>query len=367
METSDTETHVVVVVDHKKLSHQLSFENNNFENEEEEDSYGIQKLFQIESPKKIEQGENKDEDISIEVANVEDTNVDGLVLSIENIESEKQDQCSKEIDKIKEGENENEDGNKNEEENNIFSIDISLFADENSLKILVLDSEPGYRISAFDINGDSITECQICFSTLNNQSVAFCMDCHYEVCFDCLSSHIEYQVKEGVVEITCPGDESCIKSFSDQFIAAFSSEHINSLLIKNKVEAEQNPNVKTCPGCHKIERKDENVKNNNKKNLARINCSCGTEWCFDCYSPWHSGLSCAKYQRDVVQHGDKALRYWAKSKKKGNCNNAKRCPKCHFYIERISGCNHMTCNRFDITFIHFEFQLLLLEICLPIF
>ena len=356
METSDTEVHVVVI-DHKKLSHRLSFENDNFEDEEEEeeDSYGIQELFQIESPKKNYSVGNK----------VENTNIGEKDLNFENNELENSLSISKETEGNKEektdieSENEHIDESETEDENDIFSIDITLFVDNNSdsIKILVIDSEPGYHVSSFDINGDSITECQICFSTLNNQSVAFCIDCHYEVCFDCLSSHIEYQVKEGVVEITCPGDESCIKSFSDQFIAAFASEHINSLLIKNKVEAEQNPNVKTCPGCHKIERKDENVKNvKNKKNLKRINCSCGTDWCFECYSPWHSGLSCAKYQNDVVQHGDKALRYWAKSKKKGNCNNAKRCPKCHFYIERISGCNHMTCNRFDINFYYFIFS-----------
>lgn len=79
--------------------------------------------------------------------------------------------------------------------------------------------------------------------------------------------------------------------------------------------------------------------------MKKIHCQCGTDWCFECYSPWHSGLSCAKFQNDVVRNGDKALRYWAKSKKKGNCKNAKKCPKCNFYIERITGCNHMTCNR----------------------
>ena len=356
----DTETGGVEFgIAKEKLSHQLSFENDNFEDEKQDNSFDKKTEEEVEKHKD-NFNETKNEDKQIET-DLESYGLERLFMT-----------CNPEETEINNIQNESEhlaahlhdgkkllqlaltiDANLIEEEdvgeeNDIFSIDITLFDDKtsDSMKSLVLESEPGYIVSSFDFDGDIvIKECQICYCSLNNQSVAMCLDCHYEVCFDCLTGHIECQVKDGVIKITCPGDESCIKTFSDQFIAAFSPEHIYAILTKNKVEAEQNPNIKTCPGCHKIERRDPAVHNSKKKLVKKIHCQCGTDWCFECYSPWHSGLSCAKFQNDVVRNGDKALRYWAKSKKKGNCKNAKKCPKCNFYIERITGCNHMTCNR----------------------
>jgi len=317
-----------------KLSHQMSFENEIFDEENDIDgSFGLEELF----------NEETNENLSAE----KQENVEGLpeqllsiLLSIKSSENDNNENDS--LSSLSVNDEGDKDLPNDAAENN--NDDSDTDQGPNSIKRLVVESEPGYHISPFDLNEDGLTNCQICFDVMANNTVAYCSDCQYQICFGCLSSHIEYRVMENVIEIVCPGDESCGKKFSDQLIAAFSTEHTMSILNKNKVEAEQNPDVKTCPGCHKIQRKENIVQKKKGKSSSRIECTCGTIWCFSCYSPWHHGSSCEEYQKDIVQSGNKSLRYWAKSRTKGS-NNAKKCPKCSFYIERISGCDHMTCNR----------------------
>mmetsp|Transcript_37189 Transcript_37189/g.57756 ORF Transcript_37189/g.57756 Transcript_37189/m.57756 type:complete len:840 (+) Transcript_37189:45-2564(+) len=60
--------------------------------------------------------------------------------------------------------------------------------------------------------------------------------------------------------------------------------------------------------------------------------TCQNLTCFSCGSPWHPGFVCAD-ARDVL------VDVWAES-----CDAA-RCPRCQTMIERLAGCNHMTCRR----------------------
>jgi len=218
----------------------------------------------------------------------------------------------------------------------LYFIEFSFSSKES----FVVDLEPGYILSS---QGD--LACEICFEyNLQKGKSANCSECATQVCFVCLSQHIEYKIKDGVIQIHCPGNGSCSKYYSDRLMEVFAEKGSMAILTKNRVAAERNPNIKTCPGCHKIERKNISDIRIGKE-LTKIDCSCQISWCFSCYSPWHQGMSCKAFQKDVVASGQKALRYWAKCKS-GGSKNAKKCPKCHFYIERVSGCDHMNCSRY---------------------
>ena len=54
------------------------------------------------------------------------------------------------------------------------------------------------------------------------------------------------------------------------------------------------------------------------------------KFCFNCLEKWHDGSPCKT-------EPDPSFKKWQKS------NKAKRCPNCKAYIEKVDGCNHITC------------------------
>ena len=72
-----------------------------------------------------------------------------------------------------------------------------------------------------------------------------------------------------------------------------------------------------------------------------LNCPvCFSTVCSACGEEAHSGMTCAesKLSRDPAEQ-DRLFDSWVAA------NNARRCPGCSTPIEKIDGCNHITCNR----------------------
>lgn len=218
------------------------------------------------------------------------------------------------------------------QEENIQEDDLEL-----ALQKVVVSAEGFFPTEASELDENYDLTCFICYVNSPHSMMLYCTHCDLYSCYGCFSRHVFSKITEGFVQIYCPGD-SCSRVLSDQLLSAFAPNTI-PIYMKNRVELENNPNKKTCPGCHKI----EVINPQEPKN--KIKCSsCETTWCFPCHAPWHSNMTCEKYKRDVVGPGKKALKYWAKSKLKDS-SNARKCPSCHFYIERISGCDHMSCSK----------------------
>jgi len=54
---------------------------------------------------------------------------------------------------------------------------------------------------------------------------------------------------------------------------------------------------------------------------------------------WHIGMTCQQYdQSKILSIDDNNTQIWLNK-------HSKKCPKCQSYIEKISGCDHMTCKR----------------------
>ena len=187
-----------------------------------------------------------------------------------------------------------------------------------------------------DSHHDEHYECQICYCSYSREDILYCDECETMSCLDCMSLHFVAKIRQGDVRVTCLG-HGCLRVLSEQMVAAFAPD-LMPLFRKNQIEIENNPLKKTCPSCHKVEKV-------NNKNETMVQCAdCSLQWCFSCHAPWHKGITCKMFMQDVEGRGKKALKYWAKSKGKEN-PNARKCPKCQFFIERISGCDHMTCAR----------------------
>jgi hypothetical protein len=69
--------------------------------------------------------------------------------------------------------------------------------------------------------------------------------------------------------------------------------------------------------------------------------SCGTKTCFTHQLPWHTDLTCTEYDDQQRQR----LQQEAASVKFMKANNFKKCPnrKCGLRLDKIDGCDHMTC------------------------
>jgi hypothetical protein len=53
---------------------------------------------------------------------------------------------------------------------------------------------------------------------------------------------------------------------------------------------------------------------------------------------WHVGMTCKQYDQSKMLSIDQKSQIWIKK-------YSKKCPKCGIFIEKISGCDHMTCQR----------------------
>ncbi|CAF3981604.1 unnamed protein product [Rotaria magnacalcarata] len=53
---------------------------------------------------------------------------------------------------------------------------------------------------------------------------------------------------------------------------------------------------------------------------------------------WHSGLTCAQYDRKLINDSEE------QQNQKWLRDNAKKCPACHSFIQKNDGCVHMTCS-----------------------
>eukprot|EP00927_Polykrikos_kofoidii_P017999 TRINITY_DN18266_c0_g1_i1.p1 TRINITY_DN18266_c0_g1~~TRINITY_DN18266_c0_g1_i1.p1 ORF type:complete len:866 (+),score=108.28 TRINITY_DN18266_c0_g1_i1:77-2674(+) len=66
---------------------------------------------------------------------------------------------------------------------------------------------------------------------------------------------------------------------------------------------------------------------------AEVTCHrCSKSICFECREAWHPGTTCGDLR-------DEQLLRWAANRDVGQC------PKCHIVIQRIAGCNQMTCTK----------------------
>lgn len=185
--------------------------------------------------------------------------------------------------------------------------------------------------------------CMVCFLETSEIHIRSC--CSGVICRACLEAHVQSKIEEAIVKIICPLG-NCDNLISDDEVGKLISENVFEKYQRFKVEVERNPSIKTCPGCSRIHHyaaeilpKVEGEKDYRAENL-QVTCSkCHLIWCFTCQAPWHYGLTCKEFRK-----GDKSLKIWAKNRGQPK-RNACRCPKCHVFIQKSAGCDHMSCAR----------------------
>ncbi|KAL8624630.1 hypothetical protein ACOMHN_045165 [Nucella lapillus] len=212
--------------------------------------------------------------------------------------------------------------------------------------LALLDNADGHMPSIPEADSDADSdyihsdhECPICMETsLRRLDTRSC--CQFMMCIYCAKTYFETKVSEGIINIQCPNPD-CQQQLSEYEIFSSISFDMRPKFLKFVTDARNDPTLKTCPRCDRTEQVDKKMltmKSSVKKGL-RVCCqTCDLEWCFRCHAPWHEGVTCKEHRK-----GDKEFRRWTKETKDRQVN-AQKCPTCKVYIQRESGCPHMTCN-----------------------
>ncbi|KAG0053089.1 hypothetical protein BGZ83_001681 [Gryganskiella cystojenkinii] len=155
-------------------------------------------------------------------------------------------------------------------------------------------------------------------------------------CFECLSRHVATQVQARTWPVICPA-ENCRASVEDPFLIEMflgGEAHLwHSTAMENAVQ-----NKIYCPQktCAKLIDGSGDL---SAEQLREVNCPyCDYQFCASCSEKSHKGETCEFIKASkLTKESDSALENLAKQMK------WKQCPSCKHMVEKISGCNHMTC------------------------
>ena len=181
------------------------------------------------------------------------------------------------------------------------------------------------------------TDCKICFDKVPDQYLFKINSINHEICIDCLKSYITNEIIKGhLFPLKCPHclienlDLSLIRQFVDQTtFLKYQRLVINYAIVSNK-------NFLYCPGCFQLIMK-EDCKNEKRLNLIenteskKLACPvCSIEICEACYREKHNPTKCETMALNEINFF-------------GKTTDVQRCPNCKAYVEKMKGCNHITC------------------------
>ena len=189
--------------------------------------------------------------------------------------------------------------------------------------------------SAVNIMQSSSLECEICFLSLPESSMAG-LECGHLFCTMCWKEYLTTKiVLDGIsLSIQCPSSDCHILSDDATVLRLLkNSEHAQKyqLLITNSLVL-CNRQMRWCPApnCNNAVRVSHVA-------MQLVRCKCSHTFCFTCGEDWHYPIGCA------------GLRMWMKKCEDDSETanwitvNTKDCPKCQTPIEKNGGCNHMSC------------------------
>ena len=219
---------------------------------------------------------------------------------------------------------------------NQFHARLSLLGRRDSLEILkgLVKENPKIKKKqtkdSKENKAEDFKSCEICFDVVPKSKQRKAGKCDDIFCKTCMKSYLIESIKAGrVLEIPCP-KEGCKYKYMD--------EEIKNVLKKNpemirkyekfklQITLSKDPSIRWCirPDCDNYMR--------GSLDKPKLICACGEVICFNCSRKWHEGQTCVELMDKEYEN------YRAKM-------NIIDCPKCKSRIEKISGCNHMTCTR----------------------
>jgi len=186
-------------------------------------------------------------------------------------------------------------------------------------------------------------DCPICIENLLSKDTLGLKNCIHVYHIECLETQIAQNIKDRRFPIRCP-IPACRKEISFGDI-------MNSLQKRSELQQDYyQHSLKFC-----LESNPEEFLNCPTPDCdyaflfdpagPRFDCpKCKKSYCVPCKTNWHFKQRCEEYKAKKEAQSDEVFFKFANQK------NFKKCPQCHFWIEKSEGCNHMKCSRCQTPF-----------------
>ncbi|KAG2347151.1 hypothetical protein BDR05DRAFT_958623 [Suillus weaverae] len=181
--------------------------------------------------------------------------------------------------------------------------------------------------------------CPICY---DNISSPLRLGCGHVYCAPCMRHFLTSALDSGQFPLTCMGDETQCKvpipiPTIQQFLPQTSFNRLLEVVFNAHISRHPQE-FKYCktPDCNQIYRSTD------PNTTAVGQCpSCFSNICTSCHDDVHDGMSCAenKQQAGRVAEEERETEAWLAA----HGGRVKKCPTCQALIEKVDGCNHMTC------------------------
>ncbi len=178
--------------------------------------------------------------------------------------------------------------------------------------------------------------CGICYDEVTQDQV-FALNCGHEFCQGCWKIYLEtvgIETKYPYLDCRCPQHDCCSRVFP---------QHLTALAPKARLKWEEtyldaflemDSSCRQCPSLNCQSVAVVNIKSKTRKPTSCKCIECKKEFCYDCGEDPHRPATC------------EAMTEWTRVQAKSDFwvrRNAKPCPGCHAPIEKVQGCNHMSC------------------------
>ena len=196
----------------------------------------------------------------------------------------------------------------------------------------------------FNETESQLIKCVICleeFSIHDHFPLETCNDFYHTKCFN---EYLLSQINQRRFPITCP---QCKKTLEDQDIY----ERIDPQSYKNYTKFLLDGFVSThaseysccpTPDCPYVF-----VANGQSFYQCEV---CKKQYCLTCRVEYHNKMNCKQYQQTIIDKKTALADTEFLNFVKGT--NYKQCPNCKFWVEKSSGCNHMTCRcRYEFCYV----------------
>ncbi|XP_030523965.1 E3 ubiquitin-protein ligase RSL1 [Rhodamnia argentea] len=239
------------------------------------------------------------------------------------------------------------------DEEEIFPISDEKYALEVQLQeVLVISSSVSLRSNAstrFPIAGNtsfgnweagecSRVFCPICMEEKSSKEMFRGSCCTHSFCMECMGQYVASKIKENEPTVTCP-DMKC-KSILEP--------HVCRLILPQEVldRWENVLSESLILGSQKFycPFKDCSVMlvDDGGEVVTMSECpSCRRLFCAQCKVAWHVGMDCKEFQ--MMKRGAREEDLDKMMTKLAESNRWRRCPNCKFYVDKVDGCQHISC------------------------